>query len=839
MTNLSSRLISSLILYHFPRVAQASSDFSQFEDEFVEIGDTAENSAAPSNSSAKSASTAALLSSSEDKPKAKRLTTGQSSSHRSDEKDKEITGNCAVSDSALNLVVFPNDAAKLLYEHEAILQQPSRELIKEVEQNYKDKEGLATNEAVRITGFGSANLLRPADSAAVSGRSNGSYGAEKGFVDFEAIIEGSMEIQKQQLLRPATDSSTAILTPSNEEKWKKKYCLFSADGVLRMQESREAITSGGNWKQIKIFYSLYDTKQDQFASNTHSCASKNEFRISPRIKYYYFTLYAVDRIYFCRVSSQAEARNWQQRVFQTIEPHFKPKEWQTKAESAEIIYPLLRQLRDYEHRKFLYGMIRIAAAGLVAGHVSSSLTGNLKSSISANLGIYDADREKWQESYCLIAEKQFIWFKSSKAREPQGVINLRNSTFSVDSPSLRRGVFIFTLKNEFNRVSVRCKHLIVLCEWAFAVEKAIQGTKSALHSSSEQVLSSLLELFSNVDDFAAILQHSKGFEAAREFIKAPNDFNSLLLWKDLQYFLHYYAISREEKDKLQLSIIQRLKAIENSGNNAAPAEEKQPGEESSSEEDSEGEEKNPQSPKSSNSSAVLPANSADLSLENLLSVERNIAAALSTKYFTSFTESGPFKIFLNKLGKVKKRISEGKTGELIVIPSAFAELKQNYEQTLHNKAENDKYSVEYTQTLHDIERGQFSPSNFKLVMTYLRKEKTLKKAKVKTKTYYFDQLPGKSKEKSFITIGRGSNNDMAVNDSGVSRNHAKFEWDKRGIFYMDLGSTYGSLLNGASTIKAKLQEGDEISIGKHVKIVVEQCTAEDDKNRSKAKCVVM
>jgi hypothetical protein len=66
-----------------------------------------------------------------------------------------------------------------------------------------------------------------------------------------------------------------------------------------------------------------------------------------------------------------------------------------------------------------------------------------------------------------------------------------------------------------------------------------------------------------------------------------------------------------------------------------------------------------------------------------------------------------------------------------------------------------------------------------------------------------------------IGIGRGTENDVVLNDAGVSRVHARIE--RRGAVWVliDRGSANGTQLNGAAlAVAATLQDGDRIRLGK-------------------------
>jgi hypothetical protein len=65
-----------------------------------------------------------------------------------------------------------------------------------------------------------------------------------------------------------------------------------------------------------------------------------------------------------------------------------------------------------------------------------------------------------------------------------------------------------------------------------------------------------------------------------------------------------------------------------------------------------------------------------------------------------------------------------------------------------------------------------------------------------------------------ISIGRGAENDVVLNDAGVSRTHARIEREVTGWMLHDNGSANGTELNGAVVAKpSKLRAGDRIGVG--------------------------
>jgi len=70
-------------------------------------------------------------------------------------------------------------------------------------------------------------------------------------------------------------------------------------------------------------------------------------------------------------------------------------------------------------------------------------------------------------------------------------------------------------------------------------------------------------------------------------------------------------------------------------------------------------------------------------------------------------------------------------------------------------------------------------------------------------------------DKDSISIGRKHGNDIQLNDLTISGRHSLITKVGDNVFIDDLGSTNGSLLNGARVAKSKLQHSDVIQIGNY------------------------
>lgn len=68
--------------------------------------------------------------------------------------------------------------------------------------------------------------------------------------------------------------------------------------------------------------------------------------------------------------------------------------------------------------------------------------------------------------------------------------------------------------------------------------------------------------------------------------------------------------------------------------------------------------------------------------------------------------------------------------------------------------------------------------------------------------------------KSRTVIGRGSDADITVDDTGISRRHVEILWDGTRAQVRDLDSTNGSQLNGAPVKQAILEPDSVVTIGR-------------------------
>jgi pSer/pThr/pTyr-binding forkhead associated (FHA) protein len=71
-------------------------------------------------------------------------------------------------------------------------------------------------------------------------------------------------------------------------------------------------------------------------------------------------------------------------------------------------------------------------------------------------------------------------------------------------------------------------------------------------------------------------------------------------------------------------------------------------------------------------------------------------------------------------------------------------------------------------------------------------------------------------DRDWLVIGRGRSADLVIAEPTISRAHAAIGYEREGFYLQDLGSTNGTLVNGARIERQPLKPGDQIQMGRLV-----------------------
>ncbi len=107
-----------------------------------------------------------------------------------------------------------------------------------------------------------------------------------------------------------------------------------------------------------------------------------------------------------------------------------------------------------------------------------------------------------------------------------------------------------------------------------------------------------------------------------------------------------------------------------------------------------------------------------------------------------------------------------------------------------------------------------------------------KSAHVEVREWTIEVVSGPDKGKKVRTIepllrvGSDTSNDLVLSDTTVSRRHVEIERSAAGFLLRDLGSRNGTFLDGRQVLKAYLEPGDKIQLGKTKLLVKQQSRGE-------------
>ncbi len=157
-------------------------------------------------------------------------------------------------------------------------------------------------------------------------------------------------------------------------------------------------------------------------------------------------------------------------------------------------------------------------------------------------------------------------------------------------------------------------------------------------------------------------------------------------------------------------------------------------------------------------------------------------------------------------------------------------LAREFEDALHDHAERQRYSFVGPVSVRFDEDDSLAVGRFSVTSRSTRAAAAPATGRNPHSRYPLLDIDGKRYHLTGTqtVIGRGSESDIVVDDTGVSRQHVRFERTEFGTILTDLGSTNGTFVEDQRIKEVTLLDGNAITIGRTVILYWDGLPAEED-----------
>ena len=421
---------------------------------------------------------------------------------------------------------------------------------------------------------------------------------------------------------------------------------------------------------------------------------------------------------------------------------------------------------------------------------------------------------KWRDYYFVLFEGALFYYKDSKSTTPTGFITLRYATITIDVSKMVRNDFVFHVITPLRTIACRTKHAVALAEWITALEQTLarhvnQNTLARDRSSAAAQSRERLGSFggaglerqvsggsgnvvgrgdssagagggmgererssseNGVHPMVRVVQEkgksSNVLQTLHKFIADVQLFNSLIQHPaGLEGFRKFLSEERERKSALALEFYLATNDYINTQPSAVPTAAAN------------------SSSTSSSSPSPIPPSHADL-FPAAQQIQRRFFTPESPDSLLPFLPTpltAPFtsplslssSITLGLFDPLRKALSS-------VLTSDYAEFKRtsDYEQLSSIVLQSSSGAA------HSMDDRLVDPFESSSLQLFLLKVKGTKRSK---------EIKFNKKE-ALWTIGRDKSNKLVIEDSRVSRSHARVEYSDSQCEYIDLGSSCGSAI---------------------------------------------
>ena len=413
---------------------------------------------------------------------------------------------------------------------------------------------------------------------------------------------------------------------------------------------------------------------------------------------------------------------------------------------------------------------------------------------------------KWRDYYFVLFEGALFYYKDSKSTTPTGFITLRFATLTIDVSAIFRSDFVFHVVTPLRTIACRTKHAVALAEWISALEMALathsmrgkadsdrkgggrerigsfggmgmerqtsgstgggvvntltaaaglgdrersMSDNGTLYSTggmsfvaggerdkarSNAVLQNISKFIADIQSFNSLIANSTGLEGFRKFLSEERDRRSTLA-------LDFY-LATNEYIGLCTQITNANSSSSSSSSSAAP-------------------------PVVSSADVVPLGESIQSRFFTHNSID-SLAPYLPAILTNPFMSPLPASAFTPTVfDSLRKSIST-------LLTSDYLDFKRTPDYDALSSALTNSSS-----SLHHSDDRHVEPFDAASLQLFLLKVKGTKRSK---------EIKFPKKEQLW-TIGRDKSNKMVIEDSRVSRSHARVEYTDVGCEYIDLGSS--------------------------------------------------
>lgn len=466
-----------------------------------------------------------------------------------------------------------------------------------------------------------------------------------------------------------------------------------------------------------------------------------------------FKLFSTARIEIFRADNEDVCRSFVDTIQADLKETMDDELWANKMEALQEMSPLLREQMMLQLNRYNTLVTSLAKSGFMEEELPITSTRKEKCGV-LKMEVFNEELEQmmWKDFYFVLFEGALFYYKDSKSTTPTGFITLRFASVELDKEQLTKEDkgFIFHVKTPLRTVVCRAKHPVALSEWIASLQNALNQYKMDMKTPKNKKI-----------------RRKDSMEVLRDINQVMADVSS------------FRAIVNNSKT---VNLFKQF--LTNRGENASEVD--------------------------------FYNEASDFAATKEFTLLQSHAKTIYNRFVVQDAneeskEDKPVDLPQECVDDIKSKIDRVVTVNIYNAALLHVQRRMNsfFEEFKGSDLYNEIEAMANTDVV--IDQRQVDPFPPDCVQVFLIKVKNSKRSKeVKFKKKPKDAAAAGI---ATLTIGRDKSNYLVIDDSRVSRSHARIEYTDTQCEYVDLGSSCGSRLNGSKVFRAKLQPGDVIEIG--------------------------